>query len=235
MTVEEVEALVRGEEERYPELGVYIDRMVEAIKCNRVSTNRFVPHPDAGRQGVPAGLTCQLGRSHWTTPDGKMYSFSESPSPVFIASKPASKGGCSQSFSPTEIKNYPMQGTGGEWAKAAMYVSLRAFYRKYVTEPKEWLGRALLINQVHDAVYVDAHGDIATKAAALLHASMLEASVYMEWWFNWMLPLGVPCETKMGDNMMIEENPPEEFTQLFPNYRMQIRKDFIGNHNPLFN
>ncbi|MBD4920666.1 hypothetical protein GUF71_21665, partial [Xanthomonas citri pv. citri] len=70
MTKEEVEALVSAEDERYPELGVYIDRMVEAIKHNRVSTNRFVPHPDAGRQGVPAGLTCQLGRSHWTTPDG---------------------------------------------------------------------------------------------------------------------------------------------------------------------
>ncbi|UGL62985.1 DNA polymerase I [Xanthomonas phage R3-22-T1] len=234
MTEEEVEALVRGEAERYPELGAYIDRMVEAIKRNRVSTNRFVPHPDAGRQGVPAGLTCQLGRSHWTTPDGKMYSFSESPSPVFIANKPASKGGCAQSFSPTEIKNYPMQGTGGEWAKAAMYVSLRAFYRKYVTEPKEWLGRALLVNQVHDAVYVDAHGDIATKAAALLHASMLEASVYMEWWFNWTLPLGVPCETKMGDNMMIEQNPPEPFRDLVHLYQKEIRRDFVGNHTPSF-
>ncbi|WAX24191.1 DNA polymerase [Xanthomonas phage P4] len=234
MSEEEVEALVRGEAERYPELGEYIDRMVEHIKRNRVSTQRFVPHPNAGQQGVPHGLTCQLGRSHWTTPDGKMYSFSESPSPVFIANKPASKGGCAQSFSPTEIKNYPMQGTGAEWAKASMYISLRAFYRKYVEDPRRWLGRALLVSQVHDAVYSDSAGDIAVEAAALLEASMLEASNYMEWWFNWPLPLGVPCETKMGDNMMIEQNPPEPFKDLVHLYRKEIRREFVGNHTPSF-
>lgn len=234
MSEEEVDTLVRAEAERYPELGAYIDRITEEVKRNRVTTQRFVPHPSAGRDGVPHGLTCQLGRSHIITPDGKMYSFSESPSPAFIASKPASRGGTAQSFSPTEIKNYPVQGTGGEWAKASMYLSLRAFYRKYVEEPQFWLGRALLVNQVHDAVYVDAEESIATHAAALLHAAMLEASVYMEWWFKWPLPLGVPCETKMGDNMMEEHNPPEEFAQLFPDYRMQIRKAFIGGHNPSF-
>lgn len=228
MTEEDVEKLVRAEAERYPELGAYIDRVVEVIKANRVSTSRFIPHPD-----VP-GMTCQLGRSHFTTPDGKMYSFSESPSPKFIATRPASRGGTAQSFSPTEIKNYPVQGTGGEWAKASMYLSLRAFYRMYVTQPDRWLGQALLVNQVHDAVYVDAAEPIATEAAALLHASMLEASVYMEWWFKWPLPLGVPCETKMGDNMMEEHNPPAEFVGLQSGYRSMIRKEFIGNHTPSF-
>ena len=228
MTEEEVEKLVRAEAERYPELGEYIDHMTEVIKRNRVSTTRFVPHPE-----VP-GLTCQLGRSHFTTPDGKMYSFSESPSPKFIATKPAARGGTAQSFSPTEIKNYPVQGTGGEWAKASMYLSLRAFYRMYVSDPERWHGKAMLVNQVHDAVYVDAAESIATEAAALLHASMLEASVYMEWWFKWPLPLGVPCETKMGDNMMEEHNPPAEFVSLQSDYRTMIRKEFVGNHTPSF-
>ncbi|AMM44680.1 DNA polymerase I [Xanthomonas phage f20-Xaj] len=234
MTEEEVEDLIKAEAERYPELGAYIDHMMETIKQNRVSTQRFVPHPDAGRQGVPAGLTCQLGRSYFTTPDGKMYSFSESPSPVFIANKPASKGGCAQSFSPTEIKNYPVQGTGAEWAKASMYMSLRAYYRRYVEDPKRWLGRALLVSQVHDAVYVDAADDIAVEAAALLEAAMLESSNYMEWWFKWPLPLGVPCETKMGDNMMIEESPPAPFHDLVHLHREEIRRNFIGNHTPSF-
>lgn len=234
MSEEEVEALIQAEAERYPELGIYIDRVTSEVARNRVTTQRFVNHPSAGRNGVPHGLTCQLGKSHFITPDGKMYSFSESPSPDFIASRPVAKGGTAQSFSPTEIKNYPVQGTGGEWAKAAMYLSLRAFYRKYVEEPQFWLGKALLVNQVHDAVYVDAAEDIATHAAALLHAAMLEASVYMEWWFKWPLPIGVPCETKMGDNMMEEHNPPAEFATLFPDYRMQIRREFIGSHNPSF-
>ena len=137
-------------------------------------------------------------------------------------------------FSPPELKNYPVQGTGGEWAKAAMYLSLRAFYRKYVEEPARWMGQALLVNQVHDAVYVDAANEVATEAAALLHGAMLEASTYMEWWFKWPIPLGVPCETKMGDNMMEEHNPPQEFNALQEQARAWVRKNFVGGHRPSF-
>jgi len=223
MSEEEVEALVLAEAARYPELDSYIATITDTIKANRKPTNRFVDHPEI------RGLVCQLGRSHFTTPDGKLYSFSESPSPRFIAEKPVSKGGTAQSFSPTEIKNYPVQGTGGEWAKASMYLALRAFYRY-----NNFDGMALLVNQVHDAVYADAHDDVALKAAALLHACMLEASTYMEWWFNWPLPLGVPCETKMGNNMMEEHDPPEGFIELSKDYRAFVRKEFCNNHTPSF-
>lgn len=223
MTEEEVEALVLAEAKRYPELSSFIEAMTKKIMENRKTTGRFVMHPE-----VP-GLSCQLARSHYTTPDGKMYSFSESPAPAFLAKK-----GTASSFSPTEIKNYPVQGTGGEWAKAAMYLSLRAYYRQYVVSPARWLGNALLVNQVHDAVYVDAKESIATEAAALLHACMLEASTYMEWWFKWTLPLGVPCETKMGDNMMEEYSPPEDFASLAQGYRMFVRNTFIEGYIPSY-
>lgn len=223
MSVEDVEALVQVEAERYPELITYIEEVTEVIRANRVPTSRFCQHPD-----VP-GLQCQLGRSHYTTPDGKLYSYSESPSPKFLAERPASRGGVAQSFSPTEIKNYVVQGTGGEWAKAAMYLSIRAFYRF-----GNFDGKALLVNQVHDAVYVDADDSVHLKAAALLHACMLEASTYMEWWFNWKLPLGVPSETKVGRNMMEEHNPGEGFEELVAEYRAFVRNEFVGGHSPSF-
>lgn len=221
MSEADVEALVLAEAERYPELDSYIAGITDEIKKNRKPASRFVDHPDI------KGLVCQLGRSHFITPDGKMYSFSESPSPKFLAEKPASKGGCSVSFSPTEIKNYPMQGTGGEWAKAAMYLALRAYYRR-----NNFDDRALLVNQVHDAVYADARAEVATEAAALLHACMLEASTYMDWWFGWPLPIGVPCETKMGNNMMEERDPPEGFKAMAEGLRGWVRAEFINNHIP---
>ena len=108
-----------------------------------------------------------------------------------------------------------------------MYLSLRAFYRR-----GNFDGHALLVNQVHDAVYVDADGEVATEAAALLHACMLEASTYMDWWFSWPLPLGVPCETKMGSNMMEELNPPEEFASMAAGFRSWVRKEFCNGHTP---
>lgn len=223
MSVEDVEALIAAEAERYPELIQYIEEITEYIKANRIPTNRYCQHPQ-----IP-GMQCQLGRSHYITPDGKMYSYSESPSPEFVAKKPASRGGTPQSFSPTEIKNYVVQGTGGEWAKAAMYLAVRAFYRM-----GNFGGMALLVNTVHDAVYIDTHEDCRGDAAALLEAAMVEASTYIEWWFKWELPIGVPSDTKYGDNMMEEHAMPEGHKAKVDEYRKFIRREFIGNHSPGF-
>lgn len=223
MSVEDVEALIEAEAERYPELISYIEEITDYIKANRVPTSRYCQHPQ-----IP-GMQCQLGRSHYITPDGKMYSYSESPSPEFVAKRPASRGGTPQSFSPTEIKNYVVQGTGGEWTKAAMYLAVRAFYRM-----GNFGGMALLVNTVHDAIYLDASSETYHDAAAMLEAAMFEASTYMEFWFKWKLPLGVPTETKYGDCMMDEHPLGGDFKDKVKKYRNFIREQFIGNHTPTF-
>lgn len=217
MSEEEVEALILAESERYPELQAYIDKVTNTIAANRKPTSLFVNHPTI------RGLSCQIGKSHFFTPDGKMYSYTEHPAPEWVVRQQKKTA----TFSPTEIKNYVVQGTGGEWAKAAMYLSLRAFYRK-----RNFGGLALLVNQVHDAVYADARDDVATVAAALLHACMLEASTYMDWWFSWPLPISVPTETKIGANMMEEHDPDPKFKELYPDLRKWVRAEFIGNHTP---
>ncbi|MFJ3055041.1 hypothetical protein [Herbaspirillum sp. NPDC087042] len=141
------------------------------------------------------------------------------------------KKGVHRSFKPTEFKNYEVQGTGGEFAKAAMYLSVLAFYHY-----KNFDGLALLVNQVHDAEYGDFHKSVAVKAAALLHVCMEEASTFIEWWFKWKLPLGVPSDTVMGKNMG-EENKIIDplFKKACDVLRPWLRKRFIGNHQPSFN
>ncbi len=219
MSEEDVQALVEAEEARYPEISVYFDALTSEIKQGRRPTGRVVPHPDI------KGLTVQLGKSYSTTPDGKRYCYYESPSPKFLAER-----GQLASFSPTEIKNYSVQGTGGEWAKAAMWLSLRAFYHY-----RNFNGKALLVNQVHDAVYGDFHKSVRAKAAALLHVCMEEASTFMEWWFKWELPIGVPSDTVWGANMM-EENKIDDpvFAKAVDALRPWVRKRFIGGHQPSF-
>jgi hypothetical protein len=197
--------------------------LTEKIKANRVPTSRFVQHPD-----VP-GLTCQLGRSHYTTPDGKVYGYSESPSPKWIATKPESKGGTAQSFSPTEIKNYIVQGSGGEWAKAAMTLAVRAFY-----EHENFGGLSLLVNQVHDAIYIDTAPQVEIKSAALLHACMEEASAYMEYVFKWTVPVPVPTETKSGTSMIEEIAMPEGFKLEVKQARSWVRAKYMPGFVPSF-
>lgn len=219
MPQEEVEELIEAESKRYPQVDAYYDMVTETIGANRVPTSRFVQHPE-----VP-GITCQLGRSHFTTPDGKMYSYSEQPSPGWLVRQKK----ITQSFSPTEIKNYVVQGTGGEWAKAAMALAVRAFYSH-----KNFGGRAVLVNQVHDALYIDTSPEVEVQSAALLHACMEEASAYMSYVFKWNIDVPVPTETKSGASMIEEHDLPEGFKLQVKAYRTWVRDNYMQGFVPSF-
>ena len=122
---------------------------------------------------------------------------------------------------PTEIKNYPVQGEGGEWAKAAMWLAVRAFYKR-----RNFGGLALLVSQVHDACYGDFHNSVRFEAAALLHAAMESASEFMEFYFGWPQPVHVPSETTWGVSM-IEEHEIEGVKERAQFYRDELRNDYM--------
>lgn len=219
MNIEEVEALILAEQQRYPEVDTYFEKRTEEIKRNRRPTARMLPHPQ-----LPA-VMCQLGISRVSTPDNKLYTYNESPSPEYLARK-----GTFQSFSPTEVKNYEVQGEGGEWMKAAMWLMVREFYRR-----GNFGGQALLVNTVHDASYADSTEAVKHQVAAVLHACMEGASDFMEWYFQWPLPLPVPSDTVWGTNMG-EENPfkGEEFKALAAEERAGLRARYMSNYQPSY-
>lgn len=219
MSKEEVESLIRAEEERYPETVSYNKEKTARIKKSRRATSIFVPHPEV------RGLQCQLGIGHSVTPDGKVYTYWESPSPGWVIRQ----GGLNASFSPTEISNYEIQGAGGEWAKAACWLAVRAFYKA-----KNFGGRALLVNMVHDAIYADIHKDVLVKAAATLHAAMLGANDFMEWYFNWKVNVPVPAVCSHGDNMMQEVKFGEDHKELADKIRVRLRELYMDSYVPSF-
>jgi hypothetical protein len=157
------------------------------------------------------------------TPDGKLYSFQESPSPEYLV-----KRGTNASFSPTEIRNYPVQGGGGEWAKAAMWLSVREFYRR-----KNWGGLGLLVNQVHDAEYADAHPSVRDEVAAVLHACMEAASDFMEFYFDWPVPVPVPSDTTAGASMM-DDKPLPGIRPQAAIIRQELRARYMDGYVPSF-
>lgn len=216
MAIEEVQSLAEVEDKRYPEIPAYYERITTEIKGNRKPLTT-VPHPF-----VP-GIMCPLGKSTFRTPDGKLYSYMESPAPEYLV-----KRGTFASFSPTEIRNYVVQGTGGEWAKAGMWLSVRAFYAR-----KNFGGLALLVNQVHDAVYSDAHESVAFEAACLLHACMEAASELMEKTFKWNIPVPVPSDTTWGATMMDEDSIPG-LKERAAVLRYEVRQNFLGGYVPSF-
>jgi DNA polymerase I-like protein with 3'-5' exonuclease and polymerase domains len=216
MPVDEVQALSDAEDARYPEIPQYYGDITQEIKLNG-KQGRHVQHPDF------PGVVCHLRESFYRTPDGKLYSYTEAPSPEYLVKK-----GITSSFSPTEIRNYVVQGAGGEWAKAAMWLSVRAFYQR-----KNFGGLALLVNQVHDAEYVDADPSVAFEAAALLHACMEAASDLMEWWFKWPLAVPVPSDTSWGDSMM-DEDRIDGLKEHAAKLRIELRQQYMDGYVPTY-
>lgn len=219
MPEEEVQALIDAEEVRYPELSAYNREKTKRIIKSRIPTQVFCQHPEV------RGLTCQLGKGYSITPDGKRYSYRESPSPAWAIRE----GGMPQSFSPTEIANYEVQGEGAEWIKAAMWLAVRAFYAA-----KNFDGLALLVNNVHDALYLDTHESKRVVAAAVLHACMLEANTFMEWYFGWKVDVPVPAECAYGKNMMQELHFGDDMKALSEKVRLALRAKYMDNYQPSF-
>lgn len=220
MPLEEVEALIKAEQARYPEIDVYFEARTKEIQESRIPIDRYVAHPE-----MPA-LKVQLGLGRVATPDGKLYSYNESPSPGFVIKR----GGAHASFSPTEIKNYEVQGEGGEWMKAAMWLAIREFYRR-----RNFENLALLVNTVHDALYADSHKSKRLEVAALLQACMEAASDFMEWWFSWPLPLPVPTDTVYGKDMGDEQKLTDpEFRPMAAAFRNDIRSRYMGGYLPSY-
>lgn len=217
MSIEDVEALIKVESIRYPEIDAYYEKLTNSLKANSRPTSTFVPHPDK------PSVMVQLEKSSIRTPDLKLYTFRNNPSPEYLL-----KRGIVSSYSPTEIRNYPVQGTGGEWAKAAMYLALVEFYRR-----GNWGGLALLVNQVHDAIYSDAHESVAFEAAAVLHAAMESASEYMEYQFGWPIPIPVPTETEWGASMADHASIPG-LKEAAAVVRQSIRQLHMKGYKPTF-
>lgn len=188
--LEDVKALIEAESKLFPEIDAYFEARTKEINQNARPSGIVIPHPDV------RGVMCNLKTSAVRTPDGQLYSYQQSPSPEYLV-----KRGIFASFSPTEIKNYEVQGTGGTWAKAAMWLAIRYFYKH-----RNFGGLALLVNQVHDALYSDAHNTVARQAAVALHACMEAASDFMEYQFGWTLQVPVPSETTWGKSMMDDDN-----------------------------
>ena len=216
MSVEDVARLREADNERYPEIPAYYEQITKQIKANRKPT-RTLPHPDF------PGVMCHLGDSYFRTPDGKLYTYREGPALEFEV-----KRGVTASFMPTEIRNYVVQGSGGEWAKAAMWLAVRAFYAV-----KNFGGLGLLVNQVHDACYADAHNSVAFEVAALLHACMEGASDFMEWRFKWHVPVPVPSDTTWGYSMMDEDKIPG-LKERAASLRTQLREQYMAGYVPSY-
>ena len=110
--------------------------------------------------------------------------------------------------------------------KAAMWLMVRAWY-----DNRNFGGNSLLINTVHDASYWDCTPEVQRNSAELMQACMEGASVLIEQYLKWKLPLPVPSDTVLGKDMG-SEDPCRwpEFRSNVDAALQQLTTTYINNH-----
>lgn len=181
MTVEEVKELMRIEDEMYPGV-VYFNKEVET-ECH-TSAKPFSAMRKDGSWGT-------YRRGYWRAPTGTLYSWR-----TYDAQDWQRKRGITDSFNPPEMKNYPTQGTGGEFVQAILGLLIRRFI-----ETDFYGGKAYLVNTVHDCVWVDCHKDVLDQVCADVKRIMESIPEYYNARYNLGITVPFPVEVEVGLNM----------------------------------
>lgn len=213
LSVDAVNTLIAAENLLYPDIEPHYERLTKQIEQNKRNLRKTIPHPDFKTKMI------DLMTGYHRTPDNKLYAWIEQPAPDYVVKR----GGGWTSFSPPEIKNYEVQGGGAEWAKAAMWIAVKEYYRN-----DNWGGTGLLIGQVHDATYADASAETYPIAAATLHCAMELASPFMEKYFGWPQPVYVPSDTTIGDNWAGHDKVPG-FAELTAKVGAEMTERYINS------
>lgn len=179
MALDDVKELITAEEKEYKGI-VDFNKAVEEVVLEAAVL--FKDYSDGGKT---------FRRSYWTSPTGCRYHFRSYPAQDWQRER-----GIQESFSPTEMKNYPVQGTGGEIVQGIC----GRLWRHFVANDN-YDGKAVLCNTVHDCVWADAHPDVALTVAKDIKRIMESVP---EWFqqFGLESPVPFPVEVEMGPNML---------------------------------
>lgn len=180
MPQEEVEALIAAEDKEYPgvpKFNAAVEREVEA-------TAEPFRDPDRGWRVFRRGT--------WQAPTGTLYSWRSWDAPKYLKER-----GKTDTFSPTELKNYPVQGTGGEIVQMVLGYLWRWFVKN-----DNFGDKAVLTNTVHDCVWVDMHPDVVHTVIPGMQKIMQAVPMMLKRHFDWDCPVPFPVDAEVGDNML---------------------------------
>lgn len=121
-----------------------------------------------------------------------MYSFRSYDAPDYLRRR-----GITDTFSPTEMKNYPVQGTGGELVQMVLGQLWRWFVKN-----DHFGGLAYLVNTVHDCVWADCHKSVRDKVVAGMVKIMQAIPHFLKHFFGIECPVRFPVDAEAGPNML---------------------------------
>lgn len=130
-------------------------------------------------------------RGYWQAPGGTCYSFRE------VLTWDKSTRSKKMDFKATQIANYWNQGEAAVVMKVAM-----ARIGRWLIKNNFFDGKVFLINNVHDAVYLDVHQDLAVQVAKTVKKIMEDTPKYMSKHLGYdIAQVAFPAEAEVGIDM----------------------------------
>jgi len=182
MTVDEVKELIVLEDNMYEGVVKFDEKLEKAITKSRKPTTKEV-YVEKQR--------FILGIGEWFSPTGTRFVWKEGITPEFLWARGKYVG-----FKPTERKNYPSQGVGGEIVQTMLGLVYRWMIKK-----NHFNRKALLINTVHDSVYLDIHRSVVNEVVPFVKRILEAVPTKYKHDFNIDVPVPFPCEAEIGPSM----------------------------------
>lgn len=180
MTVEAVKSMIVAEDKEYPGIAKF------NAKVAKIVTDSAVFFRDGERGYRP------FRKGQWQCPTGTIYEWRSWDSPKFLRDK-----GIMDSFSPPELMNYPVQGTGGELVQLALGVLWRWFVAN-----DNFDDRAFLVNTVHDCVWFDMQPDVVDRVMTGAMKIMSALPELIEYAYGLQCNVPFPVDAEIGANML---------------------------------
>lgn len=182
MSVEEVQDLMVAEDIMYPGVVQFNQAVEQAVMSSAVPFQAL---------NEETGQWQNYRTGDWFAPTGTRYRFRTWNAPAFLR-----KRGVLDSFSPPELKNYPVQGTGGEFVQAV----LGLLWRHFVS--KNFYGNlAFLVNTVHDCVWIDCHKSVLDEVCRDVKRIMQSIPDFYNGRHGMAISVPFPVEVEVGPNM----------------------------------
>ena len=181
MSKEEVEALIESEDRLYPGIPRFNDLVEKEVKSNCKPFKQF----------FDGGGSKTYRRGYYKSPTGTRYSFRTYNAPDWLRER-----GIQDSFMPTELKNYPVQGTAGE----IVQIVIGKLWRHFVNNGN-YRGTTLLCNTVHDCCWIDRSPSSPDCVVNEIKQIMESVPQYLKELYDMDVTVPFPVSMSMGKNL----------------------------------
>jgi hypothetical protein len=185
-TVEEAQEFIDAEKALFPEVETYYDEVI---------TKYVEEHTSMHREQTENGAWRVYRKGVWQAPGGTCYEFREHSKVKWVDGQRHEV----MEFKPTQIRNYPIQGESGFFVQGIAGQVVRWLLGKDFFN-----GKCYIINQVHDALYLDCHKDVIHEVCSTVKFIMESLPEFFKQ-YGYDLGVPFPAEVEFGPNMLEKE------------------------------